>query len=61
MGSGIFKSDDPVKRGRAIVQAAANFEDPATLVEASRGLGRAMPGLEVTNMPEQERMAGRGW
>ncbi|MHC4512833.1 MAG: pyridoxal 5'-phosphate synthase lyase subunit PdxS [Planctomycetota bacterium] len=61
VGSGIFKSDDPVKRGRAIVQAAANFEDPAALVEASRGLGRAMPGLEVANMPEAERMASRGW
>ena len=61
VGSGIFKSNDPVKRGRAIVQAAANFEDPATLAEISRGLGPAMPGLEVTNMPDEERMAGRGW
>ena len=61
VGSGIFKSDDPVKRGRAIVQAAVNFEDPAALAEASRGLGSAMRGLEVANMPDEERMAGRGW
>ncbi|MEE9127447.1 MAG: pyridoxal 5'-phosphate synthase lyase subunit PdxS [Planctomycetota bacterium] len=61
VGSGIFKSDDPVKRGRAIVQAAVNFEDPAALAEASRGLGSAMRGLEVANMPDQERMASRGW
>ncbi len=61
VGSGIFKSDDPVKRGRAIVRAAVNFEDPAALAEASRGLGSAMRGLEVANMPDEERMAGRGW
>ncbi len=61
VGSGIFKSDDPVKRGRAIVLAAVNFEDPAALAEASRGLGSAMRGLEVANMPDEERMAGRGW
>ncbi len=61
VGSGIFKSEDPVKRARAIVQAAANFEDAATLLAASRGLGRGMDGLEVTNMPAAERMASRGW
>ena len=61
VGSGIFKSDDPVKRARSIVKAAANFEDPVALAEISRGLGRAMPGLEVANMPAEERMAGRGW
>jgi pyridoxal 5'-phosphate synthase pdxS subunit len=61
VGSGIFKSDDPQRRAKAIVQAAANFDDPAALADASSGLGGAMRGLEVTNMPEGERMATRGW
>lgn len=61
VGSGIFKSDDPVKRAKAIVLAAANYQDPKVLAEISTGLGDAMRGLEVTNMPEGERMATRGW
>ena len=61
VGSGIFKADDPVKRAKAIVRAATNFQDSAELAQASFGLGSAMRGLEVANMPDEERMAGRGW
>jgi pyridoxal 5'-phosphate synthase pdxS subunit len=61
VGSGIFKSDDPARRARALVRAATNFQDPKVLAEVSAGLGAAMRGLEVTNMPEEQRMAGRGW
>jgi pyridoxal 5'-phosphate synthase pdxS subunit len=61
VGSGIFKSDDPAGRARAIVRAVTNFRDPAALADASSGLGAAMRGLEVTNMPAEQRMADRGW
>ncbi|HEX8984543.1 MAG TPA: pyridoxal 5'-phosphate synthase lyase subunit PdxS [Bryobacteraceae bacterium] len=61
VGSGIFKSEDPDARARAIVKAATYFNDPAKLLEASEDLGIAMFGLDVTNMPESERMATRGW
>ena len=60
VGSGIFKSDNPTARGRAIVRAVTHFDDPATLVEVSRGLGTPMRGLEVSTMPDDQRMAGRG-
>lgn len=61
VGSGIFKSDDPAARGRAIVDAVTNFNDPAKLVEASMNLGTPMAGLDVRKMDESEKMAGRGW
>ena len=61
VGSGIFKSEDPVKRARAIVKATAYFNDPEKLLEASMGLGEAMPGLEISTIPETELLAGRGW
>jgi pyridoxal 5'-phosphate synthase pdxS subunit len=61
VGSGIFKSEEPSTMAKAIVQAATNFENPKVLAEVSDGLGAAMRGLEVTNMPEEERMASRGW
>ncbi|HID28510.1 MAG TPA: pyridoxal 5'-phosphate synthase lyase subunit PdxS [Desulfobacterales bacterium] len=61
VGSGIFKSEDPVKRARAIVKATAYYNDPEKLLEASMGLGEAMPGLEVSSIPETELLAGRGW
>jgi pyridoxal 5'-phosphate synthase pdxS subunit len=61
VGSGIFKSDDPEVRAKAIVDATTNFNDPAKLVEASMDLGTAMPGLDVRTMPESEKMASRGW
>ncbi len=61
VGSGIFKSEDPDARARAIVTAATYFNDPAKLLEASEELGIAMFGLDVANMPESERLAVRGW
>jgi len=61
VGSGIFKSENPEQRARAIVDAATAFDDPATVAKVSRGLGDAMPGLDITTMPAQDRLAGRGW
>lgn len=61
VGSGIFKSGDPVKRGKAIVQAVTHFKDAKVLAEVSKGLGEAMVGLNVEKMPPGERMAVRGW
>ncbi|MDI9569343.1 MAG: pyridoxal 5'-phosphate synthase lyase subunit PdxS [Pseudomonadota bacterium] len=61
VGSGIFKSADPARRARAIVRATANFQDPLKILEASMDLGGAMPGLEIGAIPEERRLAGRGW
>ena len=61
VGSGIFKSDDPDARARAIVKAATYYNDPAKLLEASEDLGKAMFGLDVASMPDSERLAARGW
>lgn len=61
VGSGIFKSGDPAKRAAAIVKATTHFNDPAMLVEASRNLGEAMVGINVSGIPDSQRMAGRGW
>jgi pyridoxal 5'-phosphate synthase pdxS subunit len=52
VGSGIFKSSDPESRAKAIVKAAKNFDNPAKLLEASRDLGAAMPGLDIAKLPE---------
>jgi pyridoxal 5'-phosphate synthase pdxS subunit len=61
VGSGIFKSDDPAARAEAIVKATTHFDDPAILLEVSRGLQPGMRGLEMSEIPEAERLAGRGW
>jgi len=61
VGSGIFLSDDPSKRAKAIVAATTYWDDPKKLAEVSFGLGGAMPGVENTKLDESERMAGRGW
>ena len=61
VGSGIFKSTDPSARAVAIVQAAKNFNNPEKLLEASRALGDAMPGLDIAKMPESELLQTRGW
>jgi pyridoxal 5'-phosphate synthase pdxS subunit len=61
VGSGIFKSSDPIRRARAIVQAVAYYKDKAKLLEASLGLGEAMPGLDIRQMEEKTLLAGRGW
>ena len=61
VGSGIFKSSDPAARAQAIVHAAKNFDNPEKLLEASRLLGDAMPGLDIAKMPESELLQTRGW
>jgi len=61
VGSGIFKSEDPAARARAIVRATTHWQDPAEVLAASRGLGSAMTGLALEAIPEAERMASRGW
>ena len=61
VGSGIFKSENPVQRALAIVKGVAGCEDPALLAEVSRGLGKAMPGIEMQALSEGERLAVRGW
>jgi pyridoxal 5'-phosphate synthase pdxS subunit len=61
VGSGVFKSDDPEQRGRAIVQAVTHWQDPAKLVEISRGLGEAMHGLEAGKLTPEEMLSRRGW
>jgi len=61
VGSGIFKSGDPAKRARAIVQAVTHFRDPKVIAEVSEGLGEAMVGINCGSMAEGEKMAGRGW
>ena len=61
VGSGIFKSADPARRAEAIVRATTHYQDPTIIAEVSRGLGEAMPGLEIAAIPEAERLAERGW
>jgi len=62
VGSGIFKSEDPEARAKAIVHATIHYQDPVEVAKASRGLeGAAMAGIDVRSLPESERMANRGW
>lgn len=61
VGSGIFKSGDPLKRAKAIVKATTHFQDPAILADVSRNLGEAMVGINLETLSEQELMARRGW
>ncbi|HVR70968.1 MAG TPA: pyridoxal 5'-phosphate synthase lyase subunit PdxS [Vicinamibacteria bacterium] len=61
VGSGIFKSADPDRRARAIVRATTHYEDAAAVADASRGLGPAMPGLEIAALAAGERLQERGW
>ena len=61
VGSGIFKSGDPVQRAKAIVEATTNFDDPSVIARVSRGLGEAMVGINIDVLPASERFAGRGW
>ena len=61
VGSGIFKSGDPAKRAAAIVKATTHFRDANILAEVSRNLGEPMVGRNVSQMPEAEKIAGRGW
>jgi pyridoxal 5'-phosphate synthase pdxS subunit len=61
VGSGIFKSGDPAKRAKAIVEAVTHYNNPEVIANVSRGLGEAMVGINVSAMPEGERIAVRGW
>ena len=61
VGSGIFKSGDPAKRAAAIVKATTHYNDPHILAEISRNLGEPMVGRQVSELPEGELLAGRGW
>jgi len=61
VGSGIFKSEDPEARARAIVKAATYYNDPLRLLEASEDLGVAMPGLDIAKLQESELLQTRGW
>ena len=61
VGSGIFKSSDPARRAKAIVEATTHFRDAKLVAEVSRGLGEAMRGLSLDSIPAPERLAVRGW
>ena len=61
VGSGIFKSGDPLKRAKAIVRATTHFEDADIIAEVSRDLGEPMVGINLDKLPEHEQMARRGW
>ena len=61
VGSGIFKSGDPARRARAIVQATTHFNEPDVIAEVSRGLGEPMVGINIDQIPAEQLMAKRGW
>ena len=61
VGSGIFKSGNPAKRAEAIVKSVTHYQDAGILAEVSKNLGEAMVGINVSTMPEEDKLAGRGW
>jgi pyridoxal 5'-phosphate synthase pdxS subunit len=61
VGSGIFKSEDPARFARAIVQATTHFDNPQIIADVSKGLGNPMKGIEMKTIAEGERLAVRGW
>jgi pyridoxal 5'-phosphate synthase pdxS subunit len=61
VGSGIFKSDDPERRAKAIVEAVMHFDDPKVVAEVSKGLGTPMKGIEIPAIPKEQRLQERGW
>ncbi len=61
VGSGIFKSENPAARAKAVVEATTHFQDPEVLARVSKGLGESMRGHQVADIPETERLAKRGW
>jgi pyridoxal 5'-phosphate synthase pdxS subunit len=61
VGSGIFKSQDPEPRAKAIVEAVTHFDDPKVIAEVSKGLGDAMKGIEISEIPKDQRLQERGW
>ena len=61
VGSGIFKSEDPERRAKAIVEATRHHNDPKLIARVSEGLGEAIKGISIDKIPEEERMQSRGW
>jgi len=61
VGSGIFKSGNPARRADAIVKSVTHYNDPKMLAEISRNLGEAMVGRQISSIPDQDLLAGRGW
>ena len=61
VGSGIFKSKNPTKRARAIVEATTHYNDPKIIAKVSKGLGEAMTGIEISSIPQDQLLAKRGW
>ncbi len=61
VGSGIFKSNDPAKRAKAIVEAVTHFDDPTVIADVSKNLGEAMRGVEISAIPADQRLQERGW
>jgi pyridoxal 5'-phosphate synthase pdxS subunit len=61
VGSGIFKSEDPLKMAKAIVTATTYHDQPDVLADVSAGLGQAMRGIEIPSIPKEELLATRGW
>jgi len=61
VGSGIFKSENPFARAKAIVEAVTHYRDPEVLARVSRGLGEAMPGIDLATLAPEQRLAPRGW
>lgn len=61
VGSGIFKSGDPAKRAKAIVQAVTHYNDPKVLADVSEDLGEAMVGINIGDLSEDQKLASRGW
>ncbi len=61
VGSGIFKSDDPPARARAIVEATTNFDKPDVLLRVSKGLGKPMEGMAAATLADEEKLQTRGW
>jgi len=61
VGSGIFKSEDPKERAKAIVEAVTHYDDPKALAEISKGLGTPMKGIEISMIPEAQKLQVRGW
>ena len=61
VGSGIFKSQDPESRAKAIVEAVTHYDDPKVIAEVSKGLGQAMKGIEISDIPKDQRLQERGW
>ncbi|MDD5659242.1 MAG: pyridoxal 5'-phosphate synthase lyase subunit PdxS [Actinomycetota bacterium] len=61
VGSGIFKSENPLKMAKAIVEATTHYKNPEILAKVSKGLGNAMNGIELSKIPNEELMSARGW